>query len=185
MKISLVSDSITVIELSPEEMTQYDFAFEKSDYSSPHTRRVLWEIIDDASRITGKEVEVSKGLEIDFLPDIKGGGLLIICQGKKDNIKGHSLPGTIILESENIDSVLDFANSTPKKLRNEQSALYKNEDAYRLIISSDSSVFYYLANEFYLYENTEPYCEDSTLELWDCLIEKDALKILSGTASKK
>ena len=77
MKISLVSDNITVIELSPEEMAQYDFTFEKSDYSSPHTRRVLWSIIDDASRITGKAVEVSRGLEIDFLPDVKGGGLLI------------------------------------------------------------------------------------------------------------
>lgn len=185
MKISLVSDSITVIELSPEEMTQYDFAFEKSDYSSPHTRRVLWSIIDDASRITGKTVEVSKGLEIDFLPDVKGGGLLIICQGKDENIKGRSLSDTIILQCESMDSLIDFANSTPKQLKNEWSSLYKSGGTYRLIIKSKSELFYYLAKEFYLMESCEPHCLESTLELWQCLIDANALKILGGTASEQ
>ena len=62
MKISCVSDTVTVIELTVEEMEKYDFNIEQSDYSSPHTRKVLWSIIDEASKITGKNVEVNQGL---------------------------------------------------------------------------------------------------------------------------
>ncbi len=185
MKISLVSDTITVIELSPEEMTQYDFTFEKSDYSSPHTRRVLWSIIDDASRITGKTVEVSKGLEIDFLPDIKGGGLLIISEGEDENIKAHKLPHKSIFESRDIDLIIDFAKTVCGITGAVSSCLYFLSGTYRLLIHSGESAFYFLAKEFSLEEVSSPYCSESTKEGWQCLIRGNALEILSSTASEK
>lgn len=185
MKISLVSDTITVIELSPEEMTQYDFTFEQSDYSSPHTRRVLWSIIDDASRITGKTVEVSKGLEIDFLPDIKGGGLLIISEGEDENIKAHKLPHTSIYQCSDINLLLDFAKKASVLKVPEPSSLYFLSGSYRLIIHSSESAFYFLAKEYCLKERSSPYCLESTKEGWQCLIENNALEILGGTVSEK
>lgn len=185
MKISLVSENITVIELSPEEMTQYDFTFEKSDYSSPHTRRVLWEIIDDASRITGKTVEVSKGLEIDFLPDIKGGGLLIICQGEEDNFKAHKLVENSVFQCDNINNLIDFAKFISEKYTVKNSGLYRLDNMYRLYISSELPIISILSKEFCLDEITTAHCLQSTKEHWECLIEEDALKILSGTASEK
>lgn len=185
MKISLVSDTITVIELSPEEMSQYDFTFEKSDYSSPHTRRVLWSIIDDAARIAGKTVHVSKGLEIDFLPDIKGGGLLIICEGEEEKIKGHRLPAVSIFQSSNIDRILDFAKSVRHILKAENSSLYFFEGTYRLCVRSGKSAFYFLSKEYCLEDITSPYSLESTKECWQCLIEEGALEILGGTASEK
>ena len=185
MKISLVSDTITVIELSPEEMTQYDFTFEKSDYSSPHTRRVLWSIIDDAARIAGKTVEVSKGLEIDFLPDIKGGGLLIICEGEDENIKAHKLSHISIFQSEDINSILDFAKTASPLISADSSSLYFLSGSYRLLIHSGKSAFYFLSKEFCLEEISSPHCLESTREIWQCLIEDNALEVLSGTASEK
>lgn len=185
MKISLVSDTITVIELSPEEMTQYDFAFEKSDYSSPHTRRVLWSIIDDAARITGKTVEVSKGLEIDFLPDVKGGGLLIICEGEDEKIKGHKLSGVNIFQSDNINLILDFAKAASVLLPADSSSLYGLSDKYRLCVRSAKSAFYFLSKEFCLEDVSSSHCLQSTEEGWQCLIAQSALEILSGTVSEK
>ncbi len=185
MKISLVSDTITVIELSPEEMTQYDFTFEKSDYSSPHTRRVLWSIIDDAARITGKTVEVSRGLEIDFLPDVKGGGLLIICEGDEENIKCHKLSSVSIFQSDDINSIMDFAKCTSILLKADASSLYCLDGTYRLCVRSGKSAFYFLAKEFCLEDVTSPYCPQSTEECWQCLIAENALEILGGTASEK
>lgn len=185
MKISLVSDTITVIELSPEEMTQYDFTFDKNDYSSAHTRRVLWSIIDDAARITGKTVEVSKGLEIDFLPDIKGGGLLIICEGEEENIKAHKLSAVSVFQSSDINSILDFAKTASGLFLPEDSSLYQQNGTYRLCVRSKKSAFYFLAKEFCLTDITTPYCFESTKECWQCLIEENALEILSGTASEK
>ncbi len=185
MKISLVSENITVIELSPEEMIQYDFTFEKSDYSSPHTRRVLWEIIDDASRITGKTLEVSKGLEIDFLPDIKGGGLLIICEGEQEKIKGHKLGESSVFQSRDISSFIDFAKCTYPNIQPKSASLYRLGNMYRLCLTSDTKALSACSKEFYLDEITSPYCLQSTKELWECLIESDALKVLSGTNSEK
>lgn len=185
MKISLVSDTITVIELSPEEMTQYDFTFEKSDYSSPHTRRVLWSIIDDAARITGKTVQVSKGLEIDFLPDIKGGGLLIICEGEEENIKGHKIPSVSVYQSSDINSILDFAKAACPVLSADSSSLFFHKGTYRLCLHSGKSAFYFLAKEYCLEDVTSPYCAQSTKECWKCLIEENALEILGGTASEQ
>ena len=185
MKISLVSDNITVIELSPEEMAQYDFTFEKSDYSSPHTRRVLWSIIDDASRITGKAVEVSRGLEIDFLPDVKGGGLLIICEGEDENIKAHKLPHTGIFQCSSIDPIIDFAKASGCLMQPEKSSLYHLSGSYRLTLHSGLSAFYFLAGEFCLEEISSPYALESTREHWQCLIKDNALEVLGSTASEK
>lgn len=185
MKISQVSDTITVIELSPEEMSQYDFTFEKSDYSSPHTRRILWSIIDDASRITGKAVEISRGLEIDFLPDVKGGGLLIISEGEDENIKGHFLPGVSIFQSDCPDNIMDFASCVTQLIETAPSSLYYLDGTYRLKIESQLSAFYFAAREFNLTDVTSPYCAQITEEGFSLLIRDNALEILSGTASEK
>ena len=185
MKISQVSDTITVIELSPEEMSQYDFTFEKSNYSSPHTRRILWSIIDDASRITGKTVEISKGLEIDFLPDVKGGGLLIISEGEDENIKGHFLPGVSIFQSDCLDNIFDFARCITPLADVSSSSLYCLDGIYRLRIESQTNTLYFAAREFALTDITSPYCTQSTEEGFMLLIKDNALEILSGTASEK
>ncbi len=185
MKISLVSDTITVIELSPEEMSEYDFAFEESDYSSPHTRKILWSIIDDASRITGKTVEISRGLEIDFLPDIKGGGLLIISEGDEEN-EAEIQPLTYsVFQSESIDNIMDFAKCAQPLLKCESSSLYYSKDTYRLSVDLPPDGLVFLAKEFSLENITSPYSLESTKEAFRCLIAEKALEILSGTASEK
>lgn len=185
MKISHVSETITVIELSAEEMSQYDFTFEKNDYSSPHTRRVLWSIIDDASRITGKTVEVSRGLEIDFLPDIKGGGLLIISEGEDENIKGYFLPTESVFQSDSIDNIIDFARCVLPFVKADSSSLYVLNGTYRLRIKSLTGIFYFMAGEFSLEDVTSPHCAEATAEGFCCLIENNALEVLGGAASEK
>ncbi len=186
MKISLVSDTITVIELSPEEMSQYDFTFEKSDYSSPHTRKILWSIIDDASRITGKTVEISKGLEIDFLPDIKGGGLLIISEGDEEHTAEKTQRLTYsVFQSESIDNILDFAKCAYPLLKFESSSLYYSKDTYRLSVNSPPDGLVFLAKEFSLENINSPHSLESTKEGFRCLIAENALEILSGSTSEK
>lgn len=185
MKISCVSETITVIELSKEEMTRYDFNFEKSDYSSPHTRRVLWSIIDEASKITGKNVEVNQGLEIDFLPDIKGGCLLIISQGTPKATRLFSEKDISIYESKDINCFLDFAKGAKKCSEGAKSSFYYLSGVYRLIIESPMKGLHVLAREFSLTPLDFLSCCDKTYEAFNCLIESNALEVLGGLSPEK
>ncbi len=185
MKISCVSENITVIELSREEMTRYDFNFEKSDCSSPHTRKVLWSIIDEASRITGKNVEVNQGLEIDFLPDIKGGCLLIISQGTPKSTRLFSEKEIGIYESRDINSFLDFAKGAKCCKDRSKSSFYYLDGIYRLILESSSEGLHFLAKEFNLVHLDFLTYSDKTYEAFNCLIESDALEVLGGLASQE
>jgi hypothetical protein len=185
VKISCVSETVTVIELSPVEMKKYDFNIEKSDYSSPHTRRVLWSIIDEASKITGKNVEVNQGLEIDLLPDIKGGCLLIISQGTPKTKYLLSDKNLSIYESKDIDSFLDFAKALKNLEASAESSFYYRDGIYRLILHSSVKAYQALSKEFSLVQLDYISSADKTREAFNCLIEDNALKILGGLASEK
>lgn len=185
MKISCVSETITVIELSKEEMSGYDFNFEKSDYSSPHTRKVLWSIIDEASKITGKNVEVNQGLEIDLLPDIKGGCLLIISQGTPQARRLFSENEIGIYESKDINCFLDFAKGAKWCSEGAKSSFYYLDGIYRLILESPEKGLHILTREFSLtYIDFLSY-SDKTYEAFNCLIESNALEVLGGLASQE
>jgi negative regulator of genetic competence, sporulation and motility len=185
VKISCVSETVTVIELSPTEMEKYNFNIEKSDYSSPHTRKVLWSIIDEASKITGRNVEVNQGLEIDFLPDIKGGCLLIISQGTPKTKYLLCDKDTGIYESRDINSFLDFAKAATHLKDSAESSFYYYEGCYRLILSSPHKALHILTGEFALTAMDYISTADKTREAFNCLIEANALEILSGLASEQ
>ena len=185
MKISCVSETVTVIELSPVEMKKYDFNIEKSDYSSPHTRRVLWSIIDEASKITGKNVEVNQGLEIDLLPDIKGGCLLIISQSTPKTKYLLSDKDSYIYESRDINSFLDFAKAVKNLESPAESSFYYYDGVYRLLLDSPVKALCIMAKEFSLSELDYIGFADKTREAFNCLIESDALKILGGLFSEE
>lgn len=185
MKISCVSETVTVIELTEEEMKKYDFTFEESDYSSPHTRRVLWSIIDEASKITGKDVQVNQGLEIDFLPDIKGGCLLIISQGIPEKKPCKINIKTAIYESNDINSFLDFSKAAATCSKSSESTFYYLNGKYRLAIRSGENILHTLADEFALKRLSYASYIDKTREAFNCLIDSKALEILGGLFSEK
>ena len=185
MKISCVSETITVIELSKEDMTKYDFNFEKSDCSSPHTRKVLWSIIDEASKLTGKNVEINQGLEIDFLPDIKGGCLLIISQGTPKATRLFSDKDMGIYESRDINCFLDFAKGAKSCNKTAESSFYYLSGVYRLILESSNQGLHALAKEFSLTPLDFLTYSDKTYEAFKCLIESKALEVLGGLVSEK
>ena len=180
MKISCVSDTVTVIELSPSEMEKYDFNIEKSDCSSPHTRKVLWSIIDEASKLTGRNVEVNQGLEIDFLPDIKGGCLLIISQGTPKTKYSFSDKDSGIYESGDINAFLDFAKAAKYLKDSTESSFYYYEGVYRLILNSPDKGLHILTREFALTSLDYLKTSDKTREAFNCLIDSNALEILGG-----
>ena len=184
MKISCVSDTVTVIELSAQEVTKYHISFEESDYNTPSSRSALWSLIDEAEKISGKTLEINASLEIDFMPDVKGGCLVIISQGEDGSFESN-LSGEGLYETSDINNLLDFARSLCSVRKELHCELYKNANNYRLIIHNADSAVDALALEFCLAITHNSISIESTRECCDCIIKSSALEVLSGLFSEE
>ena len=72
MELLLVSDSKLKIMLTAADMEKYDLRVEEIDYDNTHTRRALWEILDEAKLQSGFDAASDKVL-IQLYPSRDGG----------------------------------------------------------------------------------------------------------------
>ncbi len=182
MKISCVSERITVIELSAQEVTKYAITFKESDYSDAKSRSALWQVISEAERLSGKKLKIGEGLEIDFMPDVKGGCLLIISEneiGMRSAVSQNT-----VLQSKDINNVLDFSLAVCKNAQGYASSLYFDGESYRILIEKIDEKLLLTALEFDFEVCSISSFYESTREVCACLIDKNALEILSGTFTK-
>ena len=77
MELLLISDSKLKIMLSDEDMKKYDLGGEEIDYGNTHTRRALWEILDEARARTGFDAASDKIL-VQLYPSKDGGCELFV-----------------------------------------------------------------------------------------------------------
>lgn len=181
MKISNISDSITVIELSPQEVSKYHISFEAEDYNTPFSRNALWTLIQEAERLSGKALKIDSLLEIDFMPDIKGGCLMIISEGTEST----SFSSEKLYESDSIDSIIDFSNAILSFKNTFPCDLYRRENFYFLISDNFDSATDILAKEYCLKISDNPIEIESIKEGCSAIIKGSALEILGGAFSKK
>lgn len=175
MKISCVSEKITVIELSASEVDEYSISFCESDYNSASKRSTLWALISEAERLLGKHIYIENGIEIDFMPDIKGGCLLIISESEREDISFSKC----VIESDNSDNILDFAKALPQKGKY-PSSLYTQNNNYRIIAEDIDDCFLALSSEFDLEILYSESAAESTKEHYLLAVENRALEILGG-----
>lgn len=72
MEIIRISDSKLKVSLDTEDMTRYDLSTEQMNYNTTETRRVLWQILDEAKHTTGFNAADDRIL-IQAYPGRKGG----------------------------------------------------------------------------------------------------------------
>ncbi|MBQ8720183.1 MAG: adaptor protein MecA [Clostridia bacterium] len=77
MELLLVSDSKLKVMLTVADMEKYDLRVEEIDYDNTHTRRALWEILDEAKKQTGFDAASDKVL-IQLYPSKDGGCELFV-----------------------------------------------------------------------------------------------------------
>lgn len=77
MELLLISDSKLKIMLSEEDMKKYDLGSEDIDYNNTHTRRALWQILDEAKVRTGFDAASDKIL-VQLYPSKDGGCELFV-----------------------------------------------------------------------------------------------------------
>lgn len=184
MKISQVSDTLTLIELSAQEVKKYCICFEESDYNTPAARLAFWEMLSDAERISGKSLQISSALEIDFMPDIKGGCLIIISEETEKADCAHICENEKLYISDGIDEIIDFAKAVKSCKADISCSLYKGEKDYRLLISPFNGKVDLLAAEYRFEGTVSTAAIESTKEAYPCLIKDRALEILGGFFSE-
>lgn len=182
MKISCVSEKITVIELSPDEVEKYSITFKESDYTDASKRKALWQIITEAERLSGKKVKINENLEIDFMPDIKGGCLMII----SENEKGEDIlfPCPALLKSDNTDNILDFSKVISTFSGKYVTSLYRKGESYCILCFNADEKMLMTAFEFGFLVLLSENIFENVREFYSCVAERDALEILSGTFTK-
>ncbi len=174
MNVSWISDTLALIELSPDETENLGLSFSEEDYTSPQARRCLWEILTKAEELSGKAISVTSNLTIDFMPDKKGGCLMIVSE---DEAKKADQALQCIYQTENFEHLISFISALNRE-DYDKSALYRQDDCYRFYLEGASDDG--LAEEFFLDILRDDISLESTVEGYECLIPEKALEILSG-----
>ena len=76
MKIELQGRDKIMVELTDADMAALDITYEEMDYSNIETRRVIWTLLDEASRVLGRSISTAERMLIEALPGDGGGCVL-------------------------------------------------------------------------------------------------------------
>ncbi len=179
MNVSWISDTLALIELTADETENLGLSFSEEDYSSPKARRCLWEILTKAEELSGKAISVTANLTIDFMPDKKGGCLMIVSENEAKEV--NQTLGRIY-QTENFEHLIGFITALNRE-DYDKSALYRQNGTYRFYLKGTPDDA--LAEEFCLDILLGDILLESTIESYECLKAEGALEILSGFFLKK
>lgn len=187
MLIELISSTTLKITLSELDMLDYNIDYDSLDKSNPKTKHLLMELID----IIKEEEDIdlcSEKLYIEAFPQNDGGCLLYISViSDKLKYSTHE-PYFLICEIKNVfylQTIVSLLISNNDNLITE-SRLYYLNDIYRLVLEVDSKLYQkviIILNEFMISFSTDKTISAYTQEHFNCLINKDALLVLSELLS--
>lgn len=121
-------------------MKQLDITYDEMDYANVETRRVIWTILDNVRRDTGRDVDPSGNLVIEVAPDSGGGCLLMftVPQNPKNSDTGTIVAktnSTQIFEFVCVDDLLDAINAVRSNELCER--VFTDGKKYRLEITAE------------------------------------------------
>ena len=142
MKPTLISKSRLKIQLSAEDLMQLNLTYELLDYNETTVRNIIWDVIGNASHMTGFESQKGK-IMIEAIP-AKSGGCTIYVTRLPGIIRNNHIKIPKAIYSEpyifRFDSLDDIMNATKCFKTYEDvilghSAIYKAEGFWYLAFS--------------------------------------------------
>lgn len=189
MKIASPTDDKIIIELTAEDMRSLDITYEEMNYSSAETRRVIWALLEKAGRELGRDIDPSRRMMIEAVPEISGGCMVLFTMLEKSGKSGFyikTLGGreqSGIFEFASLTDLMDGARVMPRRLITAvHSSLYENSGRYRLMLCGDydfSAVKRFLS-EYGCTAVRGDVCCAHTREHWVTLAEGQAIERLAG-----
>lgn len=144
MKITSENDICISVELTDDDMKNLDITYDELDYSNIETRRVLWTVLDEARRVSGKDISLSDKLIIETKPSKKGGCIIyftsVPSEKRFKSEKLHILNNRndIVCDFQSADDMLDFLEKTNGNSLFGDMKIYRDNNDYRIIIVSDT-----------------------------------------------
>lgn len=192
MEIVRISEEKLKLTLCKEDLEKYSLKIEELDYDKTETRRVIWQILDDAKKRTGFDAASDRAL-IEAYPGRRGGCeiyVTLLCDKKrKRGVRGR--PG--IYRFGSAEALFGLCAELTREKRHYESDLYRlpRDTAYYLLIKEPLEESIRKENTLSPLSFIEEYgerCKDSELlpyikEHGTCLIAKSATKRL-GTCGR-
>lgn len=188
MHIIAQTENKICVELTHDDMVELDITYEDLDYSNIETRRVLWELLDEARHELGHEISLTQKMLIEALPDSNGGCLIFFTvsdepsgrSGRKQLVKiGEK---KVVCQSDGIDEMIELSRHLLKTVKLKKSELFTDGGRYRLIFQPEMPGGLnpeMIAGEFceVLHHGASA---AYTAEHWKLLASPDAAEMLTG-----
>lgn len=179
MKIDAIDEKSVLVELSKEDLEKRRITYEELDYANERTKNLVRNILETIRLETGKAVLSCSSLEVEVMPDSFGGCLMIFKQGKEN--AGVETEQTTVFFSENINNFIDSARALKNLEAKEQSdSLYRADGTFFLLVSGCCGKKRCVLSEYLDEASFDEARLNSLREYGECLIEKDALTVLSA-----
>ena len=197
MELRLVNENKLKITLTNEDMALLDITYEEMDYPDDiGTRRVLWEILDEAKRQTGFDAGSGKEkLYIKVHPDKGGGCFMYITKGDEPQVYHKSDPHTyekkfksklytgvkkkrVLYMFHNSENLLEACNQLNLTGYSGKSDIFADESRYYLYIEDNREPWLDLISEYGVLINN-PYFGFYLDEHTKKIMSSDAVKMFS------
>ncbi len=166
MKIDSPTEDRIIVELSKKEMKELDITYEQMDYSALETRKVIRSVLDAAGKALGRDVDFSRRMMIEAIPEADGGCILsFTLLGRRISYSSPSVlkkqSGLMLCSFPSAQELMDCMKALPETDISLRSILYELEGSYRLILSGaeDMTCLRRYFREF---------CDEISLEKGEC-----------------
>ncbi|MBO7169591.1 MAG: adaptor protein MecA [Clostridia bacterium] len=187
MEIVRISEEKLKLTLCKEELEKYDLKPEELDYDKTETRRVIWQILDEAKRKTGFDAASDRAL-IEAYPGRRGGcEIYVTLLSEKKKSKG--VRGRIgIYRFTDAEHLFSLAAAMKAGGREYESALYRMDDGGLFLVLKEpleeSIRKETVLSPLSFVEEYGARCKQGGLfhalqERGECLIQRDAISRLS------
>ena len=132
MEIIRIGENKLKLILTDEDLKKHHLCLEGLDYDNTETRRVLWQILDEAKQITGFDAAAERTL-VQAYPGRKSGCEIYVTRlsAREPLVRGHHS----VYRFEDILSLFAVARELVHSERHYESALYRDEcGAYYLAL---------------------------------------------------
>lgn len=133
MEIIRINDSKIKVTLNDDDMDKYDLSADAMDYDNTETRRVIWQILDEAKHRTGFDAARDRVL-IQAYPGRRGGCEIYVTQLSPDKREGELRGRVSVFRPDSAEELFAVCRKIGKSGRHYESALYSEGGRYYLLV---------------------------------------------------